>query len=729
MKKISILAAGAAVLALASCSEEKFEGSGEGSVVLSTSLSTDMTVVSRSIEDDIKASTMIWISRAEGGLVRRYNTLAEMPVGAFPMLSGSYIAEAWAGDSVSASWDKRYFKAYTEFTVEAGQTADVNLLCKIANVAAEVKYQDGLENYLSDYTMTVGHRRGALDFTTGDVSDGRRAYYMMPSTDKNLSWTFKGTQLNGEPFEQEGVIENAAPGHLYILNVTYTTQSTNIGGAVVTIQIDDKVIEVNENISLIAPPAFKGYDFDVNKPLTAAKGEIGDRTVFISSAADITSVVLDSEELAGLEVMDGGTDVEIAAGSAAALAALDELGLSCRYVAAAVGDEQREKSLFRINFTEKYTGTLADGEHTFVITATDSKNQTSTATLVFNVSDAPVAIEPVSVADYSSRKATIRGTVTKNGIESAGFRYRAGATGEWQYVEGIPASGAFEMGTEFYAELTGLVPGTVYEYKAVSGDFETASQTFVTDTEAQLENAGFEEWDTSSNTYLIHAPGADTFWDSGNHGATTMPGAGSITTPDSDLKHSGNYSAKLYSKFVGIGSIGKFAAGNIFYGEYLGTQGTDGILGWGRAFTSRPVAVKLYAKYTPGIAVNRKGANDSYIPAGQPDKGIIYIALTDDTLDPAYDGKQWPFVIKTASSGQRLFSKDEERVLAYGEHVFEAATDGDGLVEITIPIDYFKKDVKPSHIVFVASASRYGDYFCGGEGSTMWIDDVELIYE
>ena len=110
MKKISILAAGAAVLALASCSEEKFEGSGEGSVVLSTSLSTDMTVVSRSIEDDIKASTMIWISRAEGGLVRRYNTLAEMPVGAFPMLSGSYIAEAWAGDSVSARLGQTLFQ-------------------------------------------------------------------------------------------------------------------------------------------------------------------------------------------------------------------------------------------------------------------------------------------------------------------------------------------------------------------------------------------------------------------------------------------------------------------------------------------------------------------------------------------------------------------------------------------------------------------------------------------
>lgn len=729
MKKISILFAGAAVLALASCSEEKFEGSGEGNIVLSTSVSTDMTVVSRAIEDDIKAGTMIWISRAEGGLVRRYNTLADVPTGAFPMLSGSYIAEAWAGDSVSASWDKRYFKGYTEFAVKGGETSDVNILCKIANVAAEVKYQNGLGNYLSDYTMTVGHRRGSLDFTVEDATDGRRAYYMMPSTDKNLAWTFKGTQLNGEPFEQDGVIENALPGHLYVLNVTYSTQSTNVGGAIVTITIDDKVIEVNDNIELIAPPSIAGYDFDIAKPLTAAKGEIGDRTVFISSADEIVSVVLDSEELSGLDVMEGGTDVEIAAGSAAALAALDELGISSRYVAAVVGNEQKEKSLFRINFTENFTNTLADGEHTFVISATDSKGQTSAATLIFNVSDAPVVIVPVSPADYSSRKAVLRGTVTKNNVESVGFRYRAANEAEWQYIEGTPVSRALAMGTEFYAELTDLVPGTNYEYKTVSDDFETAVQTFVTDTEAQLENAGFEEWDTSNKTYLIHAPGGEKFWDSGNAGATTL--GSSITTPDADIKHSGNYSAKLYSKFIGIGTIGKFAAGNLFYGEYLNTDGTDGILGWGRPFTSRPTAVKLYAKYEPKTA-DSKGGKTGYIEKGQLDKGIIYIALTDETQE-SYTFKDntytWPVIVRTKSSSSRLFSKDDPNVIAYGEHVFETATTGDGLIEITIPIDYFKKDVKPSNIVFVASASRYGDYFSGGEGSTMWVDDIELIYE
>ncbi|MGL5273520.1 MAG: PCMD domain-containing protein, partial [Phocaeicola sp.] len=52
----------------------------------------------------------------------------------------------------------------------------------------------------------------------------------------------------------------------------------------------------------------------------------------------------------------------------------------------------------------------------------------------------------------------------------------------------------------------------------------------------------------------------------------------------------------------------------------------------------------------------------------------------------------------------------------------------DGMIRFEIPIEYFKNR-KPTAIVLVASASKYGDYFSGSTSSTMWIDDFELIYE
>ena len=50
------------------------------------------------------------------------------------------------------------------------------------------------------------------------------------------------------------------------------------------------------------------------------------------------------------------------------------------------------------------------------------------------------------------------------------------------------------------------------------------------------------------------------------------------------------------------------------------------------------------------------------------------------------------------------------------------------MIEFTIPIEY-RSDAMPKYISLVASASYLGDYFVGGDGSTMWLDDLELVYE
>ena len=51
------------------------------------------------------------------------------------------------------------------------------------------------------------------------------------------------------------------------------------------------------------------------------------------------------------------------------------------------------------------------------------------------------------------------------------------------------------------------------------------------------------------------------------------------------------------------------------------------------------------------------------------------------------------------------------------------------MIGFTIPLEYHATDRIPERIILVASASRYGDYFEGSTGSTMWLDDLELIYE
>ncbi|MGL5895195.1 MAG: PCMD domain-containing protein, partial [Bacteroidales bacterium] len=274
-----------------------------------------------------------------------------------------------------------------------------------------------------------------------------------------------------------------------------------------------------------------------------------------------------------------------------------------------------------------------------------------------------------------------------------------------------------------YAQATGLQPATEYESRIKEGEVMTnLSVRFTTEAALQLPNSSFENW-SGSTPLLIFGEGQSMFWDSGNHGSATM--SKNVTEPDASVKMSGERSIRLKSQFVGIGGfIGKFAAGNLFAGKYLKTDGTDGVLGWGRPFTSRPTALRGYIKYRPGVV---DYSETDLISKNDTDQGIVYVAI-GDWAPQDFEGEQWPVVVKTKS--KELFdpSEDNKGTIAYGEYVLNSDTDGEEMIEFIIPLDY-RDTRKPISLVLVASASRYGDYFSGSSNSTMWLDDLEFIYE
>lgn len=702
MKKILLMAAAGALLLTASCSDEQIYSDGQGRVILKPTVNTDMAVVSRTLQDDYAASTMIWISDSRG-LIRRFDTLDELP-GELVLRSGNYTAEAWCGDSVPASFDQRWFKAVTPFTVSDGQTTTVPLTLKIANVGVSVQYDANISDVLRDCRMTVGHTGGSLVFE-GETA-ASRGYFMMPSSTKDLNYKLEASQLGGTPFEFSGVISDVQPANEYILKVVYTPENEEMGAGYFTITIDSKPIPVqNESVELITPPVIKGYGFNLANTITAEQGKVGRRCIYISSATEIAGLLVKSDDLTAIV---GGADVNLLQMGASVKETLTNAGINYDS-----HDCETGMTLLQLNFEEAFTNALLDGEHSFEITATDKDGRAATAVMNINVTDAPVETVQIADGDLSiyTNRATLTGNVLKGGASEYGIEY-TGVSRAWARVAATPVNGKFTV------ELTELLPGTTYQYRAYADDFTGTVCEFTTEEALQVPNAGMEDWDTSGKTYLLYASGGTMYWDSGNHGSSTM--SKNVTYPDSNVKHSGNYSAKLESQFVGIGTIGKFAAGNMFVGKYLGTDGTDGIIGWGRPFTSRPSAVKLWVKYIPGTVEYKC----DYLSKGDLDQGMIFVALTDATTQ-SYNNEQWSQVIKTKT--KQLFNKDDAKVIAYGEHPFRAATDGDGMVEITIDIDY-RRDERPCYLIFVCSASRYGDYFSGGS-STMWVDDIEFVYK
>ena len=142
----AVLAAG---VLMTGCSSDELIAQGEGRVMITATVNSDVRVVSRAAtEQELAEECNIWIS-SEKGLVRKFEGMSSLPTEGIWLTSGSYVAEAWTGDSVSADFEKRYFKGYERFEIKPSTTTPVELTCKIANVVASVNYGEEVDEVLN----------------------------------------------------------------------------------------------------------------------------------------------------------------------------------------------------------------------------------------------------------------------------------------------------------------------------------------------------------------------------------------------------------------------------------------------------------------------------------------------------------------------------------------------------------------------------------------------------
>ena len=72
---------------------------------------------------------------------------------------------------------------------------------------------------------------------------------------------------------------------------------------------------------------------------------------------------------------------------------------------------------------------------------------------------------------------------------------------------------------------------------------------------------------------------------------------------------------------------------------------------------------------------------------------------------------------------------NDENIIAYGElPASDCVATGDVWKEFTINLKYKSMTEKPTHLIIVCSSSKYGDYFTGGKGSVLRLDDFNLVY-
>lgn len=332
-------------------------------------------------------------------------------------------------------------------------------------------------------------------------------------------------------------------------------------------------------------------------------------------------------------------------------------------------------------------------------------------TLYVNLSDITVGVNSV---DAWTNVAWVNG-FGRDG-EDNGCEYKKEGDADWIRVD---ASELTHDGGDFTARIIHLQANTTYVCRAYSGEEYGEEMSFTTADAVTIPNMSFDEWHQDEKVICPWKEGDESWWDTGNWGSTTLSANDNITQPTSDIwsgAAAGSQAAVLGSKFVGIGSIGKFAAGNLFLGEYRATDGTNGILGFGREFSARPTKLKGHFKYTVSTINYTDDAHAALM--GKPDTCIVWIALGD-----------WsePVEIRTNPKNSKYFDKNDPNIIAYGE--MNCGETISAYKDFEIDLDYRSTSRVPKYLLIVCSASKYGDYFTGGAGSTMWVDEFSLEYD
>ena len=311
-------------------------------------------------------------------------------------------------------------------------------------------------------------------------------------------------------------------------------------------------------------------------------------------------------------------------------------------------------------------------------------------------------------------------TLDSGELSSLKFQYRPKNTDTWMDV----ATTVNTAASSATATLTGLTSAMVYEYQLTDGEISIAKGEFTTETEIALYNGSFEIWNKSGDTWYPEtaekAGNTTSFWNTSNPGTSQGMGAiGGAVNPTTGVTtpiHGGTYAAELKS----TEKLSVFAAASLYTGSFMGLSGMSANMEFGKAFTTRPTGLHGYYKYTPAVInkVDRTPAGVTIVQGETMDQCAIFIALAKKT-----------FTFNNKNEDQYIQYATDPNIIAYGELPSGAATEGDGYVEFNIPLKYKNLTDQPTHIIVVCSSSKYGDYMTGGAGSTLYVDDLSLIYD
>lgn len=709
------------LLFASSCSDDEIKDSfGYLAVKISQDASSANTITKANPSNDFIASLYV-IKLGTTDTVYRIAELAYPEMESKKFLPGSYRIAVRTIPGKKFGFDVPVYAGEDTIEIIPQTIQTAKVVCTQANVKVSVSYSQKIKDNFTDYTTYVSQKTDTTEFTK---SETRSAYFPAGDLDICISMT----NNNGTVFEKvpiKTITGTKAREHYKItIDIDNSDPEASIdkGGASLTVKVDESTnnIECNYTVILnnLPRPSLEceGVELEKNEyknwcgNIGVAEGSSVSSILKATTSYPIRTLAVSSEffEEKGLPGY-----IDLSTASPEIKTSLETMGIVLPLDAYG----QKEASF---DFTG-FTGKLPSGEsgsraHLVKVIVGDDHNQETETHLTFTVQ--PNGSINTEAANPWARFAYLNGSCIAESRPSFLFKYRKTGDTDWTTLDESqmtitePQANNFS----FTAKITGLTPSSNYEYMACTETKEGSILSFTTEEALQVPNSNFDSWYTSGkHVYPNKDLSATNFWwDSGNEGANTLS-AVNPTSEEKTIVVKGS-AAKLASKSV----LGNFAAGNVYTGDFgkatLSPLGAT--LDFGRPYTCRPSKLTGYYKYNPG-SVN---SGSHVLSNGETDHCYIYIALC-----------YWPGGPFRVDTGNDKFVKlDDPSILGYGELENAGAVSGDepnGYRKFEIPVTYRDTKTKPTHILIVATASKYGDYFTGSTSSVLYIDELELVFD
>jgi hypothetical protein len=620
---------------------------------------------------------------------------------------GYYDVVASNGENLNAAFDNPYYKGVKNVRIYPDKINTVNLTCTLANTIFSVEFPEEFDQHFDVYEVSVTNGIGDPLVLSNAPSSGNsleagfdaEAYFAVTGS---LTWNLYLKNIEGTEYRHTVTYTDVKARQHYHLKFNLGEDVSADGAFVVKVTLDNTLDESSHELILdfdnrYLPSVSSNDEFAVEsgEPVTTPVGNTISKVLQFSTPVGVQSLRITHDNDA-LVASGLPKSVELVGASATDLSAVG-IQVSPSPGTKAVAAGAQGVVLDITTFVSK----LPVGSYEMDFTVIDAKGHYDVFELVLEViSD----VDAEAVAAYTGWAcfAKLEGRYFNADMpEGMTFQYRKTSEAEWTEID--PSDMVVNAASLRYTTiLFGLEPNAQYVFRAVSAeDKETKEITFSTAASATIHNLNFDSWSDSDK--YPNASGYD-IWDSAN-----SSGAAITTKPVTDAVK--GYAARLES----VKAMGMMAAGNIFTGQFAGLAGLGAKLDWGTPFNARPIAVRGYYKYSPKTIDMAKAPYTDM--KGQMDQSQIVVFLTD-----------WTSQFRINTSNKEFVDLDNDPgIIALGQH--NSSNADAGYVKFTLPLVYRDATRIPNFLVIAAASSRYGDYFTGGVGSVLYVDEFELIYD